>query len=108
MPWATATHKPVSHGGRVHRTAERDRQAMRALPTNSAAWRRLRARILAGEPLCRACARTGLLTPATDVDHEDGDATNNDEMNLQPLCHRCHSTKTAAENGGFGNRKARR
>jgi hypothetical protein len=33
------------------------------------------------------------------VDHRDGNPANNDLVNLQPLCHECHSRKTAAEHG---------
>lgn len=83
-----------------------DRQARRALPTNSAAWRRLRASVLAAEPLCRECARKGRVTAATCVDHIDGNAMNNGAHALQPLCSPCHSRKTAIENGGFGNPKS--
>lgn len=53
------------------------------------------------EPFCRECAKQGRRTPATDVDHvEDhkGDWEKFcDRTNLQSLCHRCHSRKTAAE-----------
>lgn len=34
---------------------------------------------------------------ATQVDHIDGDATNNARTNLQGLCPNCHSKKTASE-----------
>ena len=78
------------------------RHARRALATNSTAWRKLRAVHLAGEPLCRECAKADRVTAATDVDHIDGDDGNNAPSNLQSLCHACHSRKTAQENGGFG------
>lgn len=87
----------------MHRRPEPDRQAHRALATNSRPWRRIRAAQLRREPLCRKCLAQSLLTPATDVDHEDGDSSNNAESNLQSLCRSCHSRKTAQENGGFGN-----
>lgn len=90
---------------KVNRQAK-NRQRRRALPTNSKAWRSIRADVLAGEPLCRHCARDGKTTAATDVDHIDDDATNNDPANLQPLCRRCHSVKTVADQGGrVGNLK---
>ena len=78
---------------------------LRHLPLNSAAWARLRAQVLAEEPLCRHCAALGLVVPATDVDHirnGEGDySDDNRRENLQPLCHECHSRKTRAEmNGG--------
>ncbi|HEL3259255.1 HNH endonuclease signature motif containing protein [Stenotrophomonas maltophilia] len=80
----------------------RKRQARRALPTNCSLWRRIRAVVLAREPLCRCCAGQGRVRAATEVDHIDGDDGNNADSNLQPLCRPCHSAKTARENGGFG------
>ena len=51
----------------------------------------------------------GRAVPATDVDHIRPHKGNEDlmwdEENLQALCHACHSRKTAAEDGGFGNIK---
>lgn len=77
---------------------------LRHLPLNSAAWARLRAQVLAEEPLCRHCAALGLVEPATDVDHiinGEGDySDDNRRENLQPLCHPCHSQKTRAEMSG--------
>lgn len=86
-----------------HRPPEADRQARRALATNSAAWRRLRASVLAAEPLCRECAKKGRVTAASCVDHVDGNSHNNSTENLQPLCSPCHSRKTAMFDRGFGN-----
>jgi 5-methylcytosine-specific restriction protein A len=67
----------------------------------TARWRRLRADVLADAPLCVACLEAGRLTPATDVDHvhrHAGDpAAFWSRANLQPLCHACHSSKTATE-----------
>lgn len=55
------------------------------------------------EPFCRDCAKRGLRTPATDVDHvrdHKGDwALFTDPENLQSLCHSCHSRKTMHERG---------
>jgi hypothetical protein len=59
----------------------------------------MRASVLNGEPLCRHCAARGLLTEATDVDHVSGDPGDNSSENLQPLCHECHSRKTASDQG---------
>jgi len=66
---------------------------------NTANWQRLRAAVLAREPLCRECQRQGMVTAAHVVDHivpvQDGgtDATSN----LQPLCASCHNAKTQRE-----------
>lgn len=72
----------------------------RTLALNGSAWRRLRASVLAEQPLCPECRDQGLIVPATDVDHQDNDPTNNDRANLVGLCHAHHSMKTAAEMHG--------
>ncbi len=89
---------PTLKVARTNRTG-RDADPRRTLPLNSSAWQRLRASVLAGEPLCRQCVREGRTELATDVDHRDGDPGNNDMVNLQPLCHPCHSRKTASDHG---------
>lgn len=82
-----------------------NRQGKRWLATNDPKWRRIRARQLAREPLCRRCKAKGITTGANEVDHIDGNAAEprdyRDE-NLQSLCEPCHSAKTALENGSFG------
>ena len=83
--------KPANRTGR-------DADKSRTLKLNGSAWQKLRASVLAGEPLCRHCAARGLVVPATDVDHMNG-ADDNRLESLQPLCHECHSRKTAMENG---------
>lgn len=79
----------------------RDKQEAngRTLALDGAAWRKLRAFVLAGEPLCRHCTARGLTVIATDLDHRDNDPSNNDMVNLVPLCHSCHSLKTAKDMG---------
>lgn len=104
MPRKPPRHSPLpSLGCRRHQLPSRDRQASRALPTNSTTWRALRASILAAEPLCRACGEAGQVTAATVVDHHDGDSWNNAPENLVPMCASCHSRKTASQDRGFGN-----
>ena len=53
------------------------------------------------EPFCEECARRGVRTLATDVDHREdhkGDwAKFIDRTNLRSLCHSCHSRKTAKD-----------
>lgn len=71
----------------------------RTLTLTNAPWKRLRVSVLAGEPLCRHCTARGLTVAATEVDHRDNDPSNNDLINLQPLCHSCHSRKTNADMG---------
>jgi 5-methylcytosine-specific restriction enzyme A len=60
-----------------------------------------RAQCLARDPFCVVCLAAGRLELATDVDHvvpHHGDPEKFWSLaNLQGLCHRCHSRKTAAE-----------
>ena len=66
----------------------------------SADWRKARRRFLAVNPLCAACLKRGVLTPATVVDHILPHRGNPqlfwDESNWQPLCKRCHDKKTGS------------
>ena len=78
---------------------QRQQETGRTLALNGEAWRRLRAAVLAEQPLCVICAAQGRTAAATDVDHRDNDPTNNDRDNLQGLCHECHSRKTQADMG---------
>lgn len=73
---------------------------------NRRSWRDgTRPAFLRQHPLCADClqARPPRFIQATDVDHVDGDETNDDWSNLRALCHPCHSRKTASRDGGFGN-----
>lgn len=60
--------------------------------------------VLRNEPLCRECARHGILRAAEEVHHilPLADGGTHDEGNLMPLCKGCHSRHTAREGGGFG------
>lgn len=72
-------------------------------------WRKARIGYLAKHPLCVACAKLGIVQAANVVDHvipHKGNLNlfwNSD--NWQALCKSCHDTKTALENGGFGNKQ---
>lgn len=70
-------------------------------------WQQARAGFLVKHPLCLHCEAKGRVVVATDVDHiipHKGDMTLFwDRSNWQSLCGPCHSAKTAAEDGGFGN-----
>ena len=91
MPIAPPTHKRKAVGRKHGQVV--NRQATRALNTNSKAWRYIRLEILIRDRYtCRDCGRYG-----NEVDHVDGDSHHNDDANLQTLCHRCHSSKTAKE-----------
>jgi 5-methylcytosine-specific restriction protein A len=103
MPAKAPSHRPARVVGvRQHALPEPDRQARRTLNTGSKAWRSIRNRILLRDVSeCRNCSRYG-----DQVDHVDGDSSNNRDDNLQVLCRSCHSQKTAREQGGFGNARA--
>jgi len=65
----------------------------------------LRKMVLAEEPLCRECLKENKLTPATEMDHIDGNAWNLERGNLQGLCKGCHTRKTNREQGaGWGKK----
>jgi 5-methylcytosine-specific restriction protein A len=83
-----------------------NRQAKRALPTNSRAWRALRETILVRDLYRCQEQGCGVLCAGkgqAHVDHIDGDPNNNEPVNLRTLCVCCHSRKTAREDGGFGH-----
>lgn len=69
-----------------------------------ARWRKIRASVLAEEPLCRMCKAKGFVTAASEVDHIDGDAWNRKRDNLRPLCKPCHSSRTARDQA-FGRKE---
>jgi 5-methylcytosine-specific restriction protein A len=66
-------------------------------------WRKVRAYVLATEPLCRLCIQAGKVSEPTDVDHIVPVRLNDDGFfvlsNLQPLCTSCHRSKSAKEKG---------
>ena len=85
---------------RPTRPTGRDADPRRTIPLNSAAWQKLRASVLAEDPLCWDCQRLGHVEIATDVDHDDGNPGNNSRENLVPRCHSCHAHKTMRERHG--------
>ncbi|NEX63453.1 HNH endonuclease [Noviherbaspirillum sp. 17J57-3] len=78
----------------VRTLKDKQRANGRTLALNGTAWRKLRALVLAEQPLCADCERCGWTTPANEVDHADNDPTNNERSNLIGLCRPCHSRKT--------------
>lgn len=65
-----------------------------------ARWQKARKAFLSRHPLCAECLKSGVLTPATVVDHiipHRGDRSLFwDENNWQPLCKGCHDRKTGS------------
>ena len=70
------------------------------------AWQRYRIQYLAEHPVCVACLKRGELRETTVVDHIIPHKGNMklfwDRANHQALCKRCHDSKTAKQDGGFG------
>ena len=69
-------------------------------------WQKARITYLGRHPLCKHCEAAGLVVAATEVDHIIPHKLDQglfwDSGNWQALCKRCHSQKTAREDGGFG------
>jgi len=96
----------ADRSARVQADARRGSSADRGYGSK---WQKARATYLMSHPLCRVCDGQGRVKLAKVVDHivpHKGDQKLFwDSGNWQPLCASCHSTKTAAEDGGFGNRQ---
>lgn len=76
--------------------SQQNRQKRRGLHTYSPEWLRLRETVLQRDAYtCASCAGYG-----NHVDHINNNSHDNRECNLQTLCQRCHSAKTAAEQSG--------
>jgi 5-methylcytosine-specific restriction enzyme A len=115
MPYA-APH-PCAHPGcpklthdrrcREHRREEwkeQDRNRPSAVARGyGSEWRKASRQFLRENPLCAECLKTGRLRPSEVTDHivpHKGNMTLFwDSANWQPLCWRCHSRKTAKEDG---------
>ncbi len=91
---------PPTTKGPVHGAPSVPRRATAASRGYNHRWVKFRKRYLARSPLCQHCLAKGRTTVATDIDHilpmNDG-GSQYDEANLQPLCHSCHSRKTAQD-----------
>lgn len=71
-------------------------------------WKKERARFLHHHPLCPCGEQARYVDhvkPWRSFPEDQRDAAFWDVRNWQPLCHSCHSRKTAAHDGGFGNRR---
>ena len=54
---------------------------------------------------CEHCGLKPEYKVVLDVDHIDGDHTNNDPSNLQTLCANCHRIKTVVSGDGVYKRR---
>lgn len=69
-----------------HKVPEHLKKKRKSIPQ----W--LRYKTLRAHPWCKVCGATGMICPLQ-VDHIDGDATNNNESNFQVLCMECNYGK---------------
>ena len=108
MPKRMSTHgKPKSRfKSHAKAVAKRDEtlRCNRKSKTYDHTWKTLRAHFLAVNPNCRSCGKMAVHADHIKPVREHPELRLN-LNNLQPLCHSCHSRKTAAEDGGFGNDK---
>jgi 5-methylcytosine-specific restriction enzyme A len=101
-PCAARLCNALTRGGRCAQHArELDQRRPNAdvrLWYHTPRWKRLRAQVLAEEPLCGDCLTEGRTTASTDADHQvphRGDvALFWSRPNLRGRCHACHSRKT--------------
>lgn len=113
-------HAPAQQEAAREKDRERGSAASRGYGHR---WAKTSQGFLRNHPLCCACSAQGRVTAAEVTDHivphrlaealasEDADrilAARElfwNRANWQPLCWRCHSRKTAREDGAFGNRR---
>lgn len=92
---------------RTHRSTELRRRKKAGLTGkrgSTAEWRALRARIITRDgDRCIDCGKHALDLPMgerLEVDHEDGDPSNNAETNLGTRCTSCHQKVERIRQGG--------
>jgi 5-methylcytosine-specific restriction protein A len=99
----------VTHGRCArHRRLDKNVRASAGERGYGREWRRYRRDYLLAHRSCVLCARERRASPATVIDHitpvrGPTDPRFWDPQNHQALCSSCHSRKTAAVDGGFGN-----
>ena len=109
MPMLPPVHRPLGSLSESERKAAVDaRRGSRQERGYGARWERERARFLRDNPLCVEHERNGRVAEATVVDHVKPHRGDQSlfwtRANWQSLCKPCHDSKTAREDGGFGNR----
>ncbi len=109
MPWKSKVHSAVDKA-KVRKAVARTVES-RSARGYDREWYACSKAYLQRHPLCARCQDRDEITAAEVTDHRiphKGDmALFWDESNWQPLCKRCHDEKTAREDGGFGNERAR-
>ncbi|MDX1489723.1 MAG: HNH endonuclease signature motif containing protein [Pseudohongiellaceae bacterium] len=107
MPFKPSVHRPrtATTPKTLYKRSARATSAGRGYGYR---WQKERSLYLQANPLCVRCEDEGRVCAATDLDHiipHKGDMSLFwDKSNWQGLCRSHHSSKTAREDGGFGNR----
>ena len=112
MPVRPPVHRPMGALSDAQRAAAKKafdkKRGTAAQRGYDSKWIELRNIVRAEEPLCRQCLAEGRITATQEIDHiiphKGNRALFIARDNLQGLCKRHHSAKTAREDGGFGNR----
>lgn len=106
MPYKPPVHRPPGWTPKTPWKHAPGRSSATIRGYNSE-WQVIRKSVLAVEPFCRSCAANGLGVPATHVDHIKPKSLGgtNDRSNLQPLCQRCHLSKSGREGKAASTRE---
>jgi 5-methylcytosine-specific restriction enzyme A len=98
MPWAPKTRRPLRSG--IKKRENRPNANARGYGRR---WQVYSQNFLRLNPFCRPCESAGRVTAAEATDHVQPVNGPDDPLfwvasNHQPICWRCHSSKTAREN----------
>ena len=102
--------KPRSNKDRQYKPKDQNLWAQEIY--TSTLWRRLRQSYLMSHPLCEICQEQDIITPATDVHHQNEISNAGsrleaydigyDSNNLMALCHKCHQRYHAINHSVHG------
>ncbi len=92
----------------VERKSRRPEVAQRKKFYGTARWKRLRAKVLANNPICSVCHAVAA-TAVDHVEHRDDNSSFWDIHNLRPICKSCNSSLSVKANterrrNGYGHR----
>ena len=102
MPHSPPTYKPATNSDKKKKANFNYDQSR--LPAHlrgyDHSWRKARSDFLQKHPLCEDCMKEGIYTQATDLHHrmkaKEHPHLFYDDRYWMPLCHSCHSKRTAA------------